>query len=252
MEHVVVPETPGVVQQSLVEQREVGRAHDRTTAGNADCSHAWVVEPLHVVRRGRSDVYQCRDVALLLFGDPQKAREAERLGDAVLDEVAEVDAAEPLDEVDQHPVRRRRVVCESRARLPLELPLRELLAAPRRVATDEREHLRLGEARGVQHDVLDRDRREVVAIELGEVRPDRALHVEPTLADQHPHCRRDDRLGAREDAVAGRGRRGAEGLECDELAVARDRELTRRQPATLHVGGGGIEQLRDRAHSAAD
>ena len=57
--------------------------------------------------------------------DAEQARQSERRAHALLDVVAKVDAAEPLDEVDEHPVRRRAVVLEARARLPLQLPLRE-------------------------------------------------------------------------------------------------------------------------------
>ena len=123
--------------------------------------------------------------------------------DALLDEVAEVDAAQPLDEVGEHPVRRRRVVLEARARLPLELPLREARAAARGVGAVESGHRRVREARGVQHHLLDGDRVLAVGRELGHVVGDRARHVEQAVADQQPHRRRDDRLRAREDAVPG-------------------------------------------------
>ena len=75
------------------------------------------------------------------------------------------------------------------------------------------------------------------------------VHVEQAVADQQPHRRRHDRLRAREDAVPGVVRRVAERLEGDQLAVAGDRQLARRQPAALHVGAREVEQLADRAHA---
>src|SRR5205807_1583183 len=126
-------EAAGVVQQRLVEQREVRGAHDGTTTGYADRAIARVSEPFDVDGGRVADLRERRHVSLLIFGDTQQAREAERRSDALLDEVAKVDAAQPLDEVRQHPLRRGGVVLEAGARLPLEFPSCELLPAARRV-----------------------------------------------------------------------------------------------------------------------
>ena len=77
-----------------------------------------------------------------------------------------------------------------------------------------------------------------------------ASHTHPVepVPVRHGDRRRDDRLGAREDAVPGVGCRVAERLERDELTVPGDRDLARREPAALHVGPRRVEQLSDFAH----
>ena len=68
----------------------------------------------------------------------------------------------------------------------------------------------------MQHHLLDRHRLLAVGRELGDVLGHAARRVEHAVADEEPHGRRDDRLRAREDAVARVVGRVAEGLERDQ------------------------------------
>ena len=45
VQHVGVPEAAGIVHDRLVEEREIGRAHDRAAAGHAGGAHLGPVEP---------------------------------------------------------------------------------------------------------------------------------------------------------------------------------------------------------------
>ena len=72
--------------------------------------------------------------------------------------------------------------------------------------------------------------------ELGDVLGDAARRVDRALADQDPHRARDDRLGRGEDDVARVGRGVAERHGRRDPAVARERELARREDAGVDVG----------------
>ena len=94
-------------------------------------------------------------------------------------------AAQPLDEIGEHPVRGRGVVLEARARLPLELPLREPFppAAPGSAPSAD------GIAAFGKPAVCSITCSTVIASfpldrELGHVLGDRALHVEQPVSDQ--------------------------------------------------------------------
>ena len=61
--------------------------------------------------------------------ETEDAREPGGVGDPRLDDVAEVLAGDPLEELGQHPVGRRRVVLEAGAGLPVQAPAGEGRAA---------------------------------------------------------------------------------------------------------------------------
>src|ERR1700680_5184087 len=78
--------------------------------------------------------------------------------------------------------------------------------------------------------------------------------LELAIPDQYPNRRRHDRLGAREYAVervVGRRlleaalARAAEALHRADFAIARDRDLARRQQALGDLAFGALEQLLD-------
>src|SRR5438876_904867 len=113
---------------------------------------------------------------------------------------------------------------------------------------------RVGKTTGVEQQLLDSNRIFAVAAELGNDVGRTLLDVELAVANQDPHRRRYNRLGAAEDAVerpVGRRRVGsalhgtAEGLHRANLAVARDRYLARRQQPFGDLPLGAFEKLFD-------
>ena len=148
--------------------------------------------------------HERRDVVLLAFGDAEQPRQAERRADALLDEVAEVDAAQPLDEVGEHPVRRGRVVLEARARLPLQLPLaRTARGAAPASAPSTAGITAFGKPAVCSITCSTVTASLPLAANSGTYSATGRVHVEQAVADQQPHRRRHDRLRAREDAVTG-------------------------------------------------
>ena len=147
-EHVGVPDAGRVVQQRLVEEREVGGGRDATAARHADRSHGRVVEaassasgvtsvhgssgmPITAIsssrRRGLAGVDELVDVALLGLGhaDLQAASARADRGSRVRTYSRKSATGRAFDQLREHPVRGSRVVLERGARLPVASPRRE-------------------------------------------------------------------------------------------------------------------------------
>ena len=139
-------------------------------------------------------------------------------------------------------MRRRRVVLEARARLPLELPLARTRAPARR----DRRRRAPGITAFGKPAVCSMTCSTVTAAlpsrrELGHVRrrPGACTSSRP-VADQQPHRRRHDRLRAREDAVAG--------VVASPRRTSRTRRARRRAP--LRAGTTAASRSRRRRASA--
>ena len=185
-EHRRVPDLVRVVQQRLVEEREVGGAHHAPAPGHAERAQPRVVEAQQHLRRhvgereladaehglelvggrGLADVHEVGDAVLRVDRRAEHPGQADRAGDPRLDEVAVVAAGHPVDDLGEHPVGGRRVVLVGGARLPVEPPARELLDPPFARPLLRRPEGRVREARRVQHHLLDGDRFLAVGREL--------------------------------------------------------------------------------------
>ena len=183
-------------------------------------------------------------------GMPSRRGQPERRADALLDEVAEVDAAQPLDDVGEHPVRRGRVVLEPRARAPTPAPTPRSCARRRSASAPSAN----GIAAFGKPAVCSMTCSTVIAslpwransgtysatgrVDVEQPSPISSHTADATIGLVH------EKMQYRVSLVG-----GAERLERDQLAVARDCELARRQPAALHVGARQVEQLADGAHA---
>jgi hypothetical protein len=165
------PEHTDRTNLGLVERQQRFRCH----LGHGQLVYA--ERRFDLLRRGRlPDGNQPGDGRVV--GDTEHARQTVRRGDALFDDIAEVCAGDAFDELGEHPMSRRRVVLVGAAGLPVEPPAGKglepaLARVPRRCP--ERGH---GEARQVEHHLLDGDDVLAVRTELGDVVDDALRHVE--------------------------------------------------------------------------
>ena len=177
-----MPPPPGTPAAS---RRRRGHGDERLVGDlpQVEAGHAEGLLPL-LRRRGLADGAGQGDVGLLVLGHAEpEGREPERLDDAAVHGGSEVDAVDALEELGEDPVGGRGVVLERCAGLPVEAPARERLEAGVAGAPVGEGEGRVGEARGVEQDLLDGDRLLAVGGELGDAVAD-AL-VEP----QRPSAR---------------------------------------------------------------
>jgi hypothetical protein len=260
------------VEHGLVEGRQVVGPHHAAPAGHPHAPDGGVVEAEQGLGRhfGDGQLPHAEGGLELVGGggltggdqlgegiaagfEAEHSWEAGRVGHAGLYDVAEVLTGDPLQELDQHPVSRGRVVLEARAGLPVQPPAFERGTASRTRVTRRDDHRRAREARRVEHHLLDGDDVLPVGAELGHQLNDPTRDVDQPVTDHGPHRSGHEGLGRRVDDVAGVGRGVADRLGHDDLAVEAEGQLAGRQQTLvdLAVGAGqqGVDSGSvDRAH----
>ena len=237
-QHVGSPDLTRIAQHRLVEAGHVARTHHAAAAGHAHGLHRGVVEREQRLRGDLGDRQGAHAERRLQLvgrrhttgqderrGSPRQlaedAGEPRRPGDALGDDVTKVAARDLLDDLREHPVRRRGVVLVAGARLPVEPPAAEGGAPPRARGAGERRQRRSGEPGGVQHHLLHRDDVLAVRAESRNVLGDGQRGVDDAVADQRPQRGGDERLRGREEDIAGVGA-GVADRERDDTTVTLD------------------------------
>ncbi len=192
-----------------------------------------------------------------VFGARQsdaQARQSQRLRDTIAHEIAKVLAGAPFDNLTEHPEARGWMVDEALADRKFETPRLEALQSFFAAVPIGLRKRRVRKSADVEQELLDCNRLFAVGPELRDDVGGALANFQLAVADQDPDGRRHDRLGAGEHAVervVGGGlidaalHRVAEGLHRADLAVARDRDLARRQQALGDLALGALEQLLD-------
>ena len=231
----------GVVQR-LEEQGDVGGGAGNRVARLAAGEHVGVGQvpraprvDLLVVARAVDGDGRGHQLVVALGGYGQHEPEAEWRDDLGAQVVGERQAGSPLDQLGDHPGRRREVELQLRAGLVGQAPLRHRLQPVRPV-----EHLRVAERRerepgGVGQDLPHRHHLLAVRGELRDDIGDPLVEVEHAFAEELPHHAGDDRPPHRLQDVA-RLRAGvAVRLEGDEAPGSGDGHLGRRERAVLDL-----------------
>ena len=197
-----------------------------------------------------------RAVVLLVGQADVEVVELQRVEQALAQPFAEVPAGALVDDLGQHPVRCGGVVFPLRIGLPVEPPAHHPPVARLAVFPEARVHRRVGEAAGVQHDLLHGDRLVAHAAALrapaGDDVDDSLVEREQAVVDQAPGADTDDCFGRREHAEEGvvadriEGRalvRRAVAAEAGEAALGGDRDLSALNLVAGHLLLHEAEQL---------
>jgi hypothetical protein len=260
-QHLRLPHATRVVQDGLVEERQVLGPHHGPAAGHADATNRRVVEGeqglrcdlgdreladaedgLDLLGRGRLADGDDLGVRVRARLQTEGARDAGRTGHPGLHDVTEVLARDAFDQLGQHPVGRRGVVLEPRARLPVEVPAGERRTPTLARVAGRDEHRGVGEAGGVQHHLLQGDDVLAIGRELGDQLGHPLAGVEEAVPHEGPHGPGDEGLRGRVHDVAGGGRGVAVGLREDDLTVERESQLARGQQAVIDLAAGPGEK----------
>ena len=243
-----IPDRAVVVEEALVVEREITCAHTTSASGHTDRAGGRIVEAeqrgwchfgdrKRVNAEGRADLlrrghvahgHELGDVVLLIHRNRQQTGETGGSGDPVLHDGAEVDAGHTLDDLGQHPVRAGGVVFERRARLPVS----SATGAKRAVRPSDVAPTGIGIGAWGKPEVCSMTCSTVIlslpfAPNIRDVMNDRKADIYQPVADERPYRAGDERLRAGKHRVARVEVGVAERFVGDQLAVERERHLSR-------------------------